>query len=156
MNKTQRLYDIEEAISNQNFTSQNELLQVLISKGYDITQATLSRDLKLLKASKVPQKNGEYQYILPYTKQEKNINILNQNTLRGFISIDFSLNIAVIKTVSAFAHSIAYALDNTELPDIVGTIAGDNTIMIILKESTDNDKFKKTLSKKFPELTNRI
>ena len=156
MNKTQRLYDIEEAISNQNFTSQSELLQVLISKGHDITQATLSRDLKLLKASKVPQKNGEYQYILPYTKQGKNINILEQNTLRGFISVDFSLNIAVIKTVPAFAHSIAYALDNAEIPGIVGTVSGDNTIMIILKEGTDNDKFKKTLTEKFPELTNRI
>ena len=157
MNKTQRLNDISKIISNQNFTSQNELLKVVISKGYNITQATLSRDLKTLKASKVPHKNGKYHYVISEnTSNQKELNIDNSYILRGFISIEFSYNIAVIKTVPAFASTISYAIDDARIYNIIGTIAGDNTIMVILRENTNIKDFKKNLINKFPELEHFI
>ncbi len=154
MNKTQRLKDIVQIVGKKSFNSQNELLDVLLIKGYKITQATLSRDLKYLKTSKERQENGKYKYVLPNSNNSIKIN--NTNVLRGFISIKFSLNIAVIKTVSAFANSIAYAIEEAKFEDILGTIAGDDTIIIVLNKDTNIKKFNKKLIEKFPELRNKI
>ncbi|MCP4177868.1 MAG: hypothetical protein GY756_08890 [bacterium] len=145
------------AIINFEINSQNELLDLLIEKGYDITQATLSRDLKLLKASKTPTLDGKYKYVLPnYIETASVKNSPDISKVTGFLSLEFSGNLGVIKTVTAFSHSIALVIDAAGIYEIIGTIAGDDTILLVIREGISHDDVRFALKKKFPELKNMI
>ncbi|GAB6950165.1 arginine repressor [Hoylesella timonensis] len=136
--KNDRLEAIKLLISSQEIGSQKELLEALEAEGFIVTQATLSRDLKQLKVAKAASMNGRYVYVLPnetmYRRVQKPLPAREMMLTPGFLSIQFSGNIGVIKTRPGYASSIAYNIDNSDIPEILGTIAGDDTIMIVVKE----------------------
>lgn len=140
--KYDRLEAIKMIVSSKEITSQTELLEELINEGFVLTQATLSRDLKQLKVAKAASMNGSYVYVLPnetmYKRVHKNITTQEMRSMPPFISIHFSGSLGVIKTRPGYASSIAYNIDNNALPEILGTIAGDDTIFIALREGTDH------------------
>lgn len=136
--KANRLDAIKMIISSKEISSQDELLQELCKEGFELTQATLSRDLKQLKVAKAASMNGKYVYVLPNNIMYKRSNDHSAGEMlmhSGFISLQFSGNLAVIRTRPGYASSIAYDIDNREHPDILGTIAGDDTIMLVLREN---------------------
>ena len=140
-NKQNRLNAIRIIISNERIGSQDELLKKLYAQGFELTQATLSRDLKQLKVAKTAASDGSYIYILPsnplYKRLSKEKQAYENQVRSGFVSINYSANIAVIKTRPGYAGGIAYDIDEHDLPSVLATVAGDDTILVIL---ADNDK----------------
>jgi transcriptional regulator of arginine metabolism len=134
--KEDRLDAIKTIISTQELSSQDELLQALAAEGYNLTQSTLSRDLKQLKVAKAANHEGRYIYAISGAHMHKAPEQRQALSFLGdaFLSIDFSGNIAVIKTAPGYASSMAYNIDNQSNRDILGTIAGDDTIMMVLRE----------------------
>lgn len=155
--KNSRMETLKMLISSQELSSQEELLKALAKEGYKLTQATLSRDLKQLKVAKAASMNGKYVYVLPNETMYKRVS--NPRSLRemmmtpGFLSINFSGNMAVIKTRPGYASSIAYNIDNSDIPEILGTIAGDDTIFMVKKEGASEKELISSLSEIIPELS---
>ncbi|MBN2520283.1 MAG: hypothetical protein JXB17_07255 [Bacteroidales bacterium] len=153
--RTERLLAIKRIISGYSISSQEELLEKLAEMGFNYTQATLSRDLKFLKVGKVVDERRGYIYVLPETRVMKDKVEIGQNfQVRGFISLDFSENLAVIKTLPGFAGSIASAIDNLNAFEILGTIAGDDTILVIPREKVMRTDVKNVLTMVIPEINN--
>ena len=141
--KNERLDTIKMIISSREINNQDELIQALKSEGFSLTQATLSRDLKQMKISKAISQNGKSVYVLPANAMYKRVKearpIGEMMTHSGFISLRFSRNIGIIKTRPGYASSIAYDIDNADIPQIIGTIAGDDTIFLALEEGFNKD-----------------
>lgn len=139
--KNSRLEAIKMLISSMELGSQEEVLQALEKEGFRLTQATLSRDLKQLKVAKAASMSGKYVYVLPNDTMYKRVStphsIMEMLQISGFLSINFSGNIGVIKTRPGYASSIAYNIDNSNSTNIIGTIAGDDTILIVIKEGVN-------------------
>ena len=154
--KNNRLEALRLIISSQQLGSQDELLTALQKEGFKLTQATLSRDLKQLKVAKAASMSGNYVYVLPNETMYKRVN--TPNTIRemmkvpGFISINFSGNIGIINTRPVYASSIAGNIDNSDIPEILGTIAGDDTIFIVIKEGVKHQQIINTLSDVVPNM----
>lgn len=154
--KNDRIEHLIEIIKNNNVGSQEELLKMLAERGIYVTQATLSRDLKMLKTSKVPLDHGSYAYMLP----DASIARLNtgarkkseftRHASNGFISLEFSHNIGVMLTRNGYASGIAYDIDMLNSPEIAGTIAGANTVFIVLREGVTHDQARELLSTILP------
>lgn len=154
--KNDRIEQLIEIIKNNNVSSQEELLKMLAEKGIYVTQATLSRDLKMLKTTKVPIEHGSYAYMLPDASIAK-MNIggrkpvdYSQHSGNGFISLEFSNNIGVMLTRNGYASGIAYDIDMLNAPEIAGTIAGANTVFIVLREGVTHEKAAELLSMILP------
>ena len=128
---------IIELIEQYDIETQDELAELLRKEGFDVTQATVSRDIRKLALSKVPGKNGRQKYALlnhqDHQMAEKYVGILRE----AFVSMDQAQNILVIKTVSGMAMAVATALDNIGWKEIVGCIAGDDTIMCAIRTMED-------------------
>ncbi len=154
--KKERLEAIRLIVSSREIGSQEELLNALRKEGFSLTQATLSRDLKQLKVAKAASMRGNYVYVLPNVTMYKRVSTPGQikEMLRvpGFLSITFSGNIGVIKTRPGYASSIAYNIDSANIPYILGTIAGDDTIMIVIKEEASEADVVSALEKVVPDL----
>lgn len=135
--KTGRQQRILELIQMHEIEKQEELAQMLCADGFDVTQATVSRDIRQLRLKKVPGKNGKlvYKASEPGTQQAepKYIRILRES----YVSMDMAMNILVIKTVSGMAMAAAAALDACHFGEIVGCIAGDDTIMCAVRTVPD-------------------
>lgn len=150
-NKTNRLDTIKMLISSREICSQEELLDYLKKEGLGVTQATLSRDLKQLKVAKASSMTGKYAYVLPNSTvyrrlPENNSPVREMMKYTGFISINFSHNIAVVRTRPGYASSLAYDIDNHNLDEIVGTIAGDDTIMLVIREGATHEQVRQALA----------
>lgn len=131
--KQSRHEKILEIIQNQNIETQEDLADKLNELGFQVTQATVSRDIRELKLSKIPLQQGRQKYVA-VDKQDgwigdKYIHVLKT----GFVSMDMAQNILVIKTVSGMAMAVAAALDAMKWSEIVGCIAGDDTIMCAVR-----------------------
>ena len=154
--KKDRLETLRMIISSQQMGSQEELLNALQKEGFKLTQATLSRDLKQLKVAKAASMRGTYVYVLPNDTMYKRIStpsrIREMMAVPGFISINFSGNMGVIKTRPGYASSIAYNIDENNLPQILGTIAGDDTIFIVLKQGVSEQEVVNALSEVVPNM----
>lgn len=148
-NKSERLDAISKLLSAEEIGSQEELLQKLIAFGFDLTQATLSRDLKLLKVIKAPGSDGRYVYVMPGTVQPAT-DFGEALSIGGVLSLEFSGNLAVVKTRPGFANGIASLIDEQLPQSIIGTIAGDDTILMVLKEGVRQKEIKETLIKIIP------
>ncbi|OHD14053.1 MAG: hypothetical protein A2Z96_05100 [Spirochaetes bacterium GWB1_48_6] len=149
--KSQRLAAIKHMISTEDIFSQEQLVDRLFDQGIEVTQATLSRDLKLLQVSKVPDGRGGNIYAL--TSEEDLKATEDQfilDFLRGYISVDGSGNLLVLKTLPGHAPSVAAALDNLEVEGALGTVAGDDTVLIILKEGILRGHFYTNLKHRIP------
>ncbi len=157
-NRTQRQLAIKKIINSQEVHSQEELLMKLTEEGFELTQATLSRDLKLLKVAKVPHATEGYIYRIPEangnTQQENNVQV--NFLIDSFKSINFSGNLAVIRTRPGYASGIAAVLDNAEPYEILGTIAGDDTVLIILREGITSSDLLNSLLLIMPGLQKKI
>ncbi len=148
--KTERLLEIRKIINNNKIHRQEELLSMLLNMGLDTTQATLSRDLRELKVGKIHDVHFGSIYFIP-----EEIRIMDgESTLpiQGIVSLGFSNNMAILKTLSGFANSVAVKLDEKGIPELLGTIAGNDTILLILKDGVQKDKAVKALGSHFPEL----
>lgn len=152
--KSNRLLLIKEIIKSNKIGSQEELLNLLKKSNFDLTQATLSRDLKQLKVAKMPDYEGGYVYVLPDGPNTiKPTWAKNQEAsylASGFLSVDFCGVFAVIKTKPGYSGGIAADLDQKIANEILGTIAGDDTILIIPKEHVTKTDLLKALSEVLP------
>lgn len=150
--KAQRFATIRKIIRSEQIGSQEELIARLNECGIEITQSTLSRDLKYMNVAKVPHKSKGYVYVLPNTVQH-DINV-SSNISDNIIGLSFSGNLGVLKTKSGYASAISVPIDNLECPAILGTIAGDNTVLLILKEDANRNQVIESLMRIFPMLNN--
>lgn len=126
---------IVELIEKEVIETQEELADRLKKAGFDVTQATVSRDIRDLKLSKVTLDNGKQKYVLIKEKNnaaKKYIRVLQE----GFVSMDMAQNILVIKTMPGLAMAVAAALDELNIEGMLGCIAGDDTIMCAIKDLT--------------------
>lgn len=143
-------------ISSCELGSQDELLEALQNEGFKLTQATLSRDLKQLKVAKAATMNGNYVYVLPNATMYKRVStpmqVKEMMQVPGFRSINFSGNMGVIKTRPGYASSIAYNIDNSDIPQIIGTIAGDDTIFIVIRQGVTEQEVVKALNEVVPNM----
>lgn len=154
--KNDRLEALRMIISSQELGSQEELLTALKKEGFQLTQATLSRDLKQLKVAKAASMRGNYVYVLPNETMYKRVSTpqsaKEMMQVPGFVSINFSGNMGVIKTRPGYASSIAYNIDNSHIEPILGTIAGDDTIFIVIKQGVNKNVVIDALSEVVPNM----
>ena len=132
-------------ISSQEIHNQDELLQELFKAGVHSTQATLSRDLRQMGITKGLSDNSEYIYMVPEQHRYRRVSdtyasVHNMNRL-GVVSVKFSGNLAVVHTPPGHASHVAYDIDNANISEVLGTIAGDDTILVVLSEDADRKNF---------------
>lgn len=131
--KTRRHFAIKEILINERITTQEDLCEALKKKGFNITQATVSRDIKELSLVKVPDEDG-YHYALPGAQGVKNSFERIKRVFKDLVvDIDFSENIVVIKTTPGAAQSVGLLVDSINQNSILGNVAGDDTILVIVK-----------------------
>ena len=147
--KTARLEIIKLIISSQEIGSQDELQQELAKEGFNVTQATLSRDLKQLKVAKANSMGGKSLYVLPnntmYKRVREHQSAGEMKMQNGVVSIRFSGNLGVVRTRPGYAGSVAYDIDNAKMPEVIGTVAGDDTIIMVLEENCSREIVKMRL-----------
>jgi transcriptional regulator of arginine metabolism len=149
--KVSRHAKIIELISQKDIETQEELAEYLNNAGFKVTQATVSRDIRDLKLTKISIDGSKQKYVVLETKEdgmsEKYIRVLRD----GYISMDMAQNILVIKTVSGMAMAVAAAVDAMKWKEVVGCIAGDDTIMCAIRSAEETvtvmDKIRKIVSK---------
>lgn len=134
MNKGQRHIKIREIISNFDIETQDELVAQLKEEGYNVTQATVSRDIKELHLVKVPMIDGRYKYSLPSDQRFNPLQKLKRALMDAFVHIDQAKNLIVMKTLPGNANAIGALIDNLDWDEVLGTICGDDTILIICRE----------------------
>lgn len=150
--KKNRHAKIEELICQYEIETQEELADRLREAGYPVTQATISRDIREMKLSKLPNGNGRLKYVAIRQDEthlgDKYIRVLKE----GYISMEAAQNLLVIRTVAGMAMAVAAAVDALKLEEIVGCIAGDNTIMAAMRSAKDAELVKEKLQKMLEEL----
>ncbi|UTR14497.1 transcriptional regulator ArgR [Salipaludibacillus sp. LMS25] len=137
MNKGQRHIKIRDIIVNQEVETQDDLVDQLRSAGFNVTQATVSRDIKELHLVKVPMMDGRYKYSLPSDQRFNPLQKLKRALMDSFVSIDHTNNLIVMKTLPGNANAVGALIDNLDWPEIMGNISGDDTILIICRQNAD-------------------
>lgn len=154
--KNSRLQTLRMLISSQELCCQEDVLKALAKEGYNVTQATLSRDMKQLKVAKATSLGGKYFYVLPNETMYKRVSspksAAEMLLTSGFVSVNFSGNMGVIRTRPGYASSLAYNIDNGGLSLILGTIAGDDTIFIVVKEGVRHADVIEELKNVIPDI----
>ena len=135
--KVNRHEKIVELINKYHIETQEELVERLNQEGFRVTQATVSRDIRDLKLTKIATENGQQKYVFHPVEQPTRGNKYVLILKEGFLSMDMAQNILVIKTVSGMAMAVAAALDEMKWDEIVGCIAGDDTIMCAIRTVDD-------------------
>ncbi len=149
--KVSRHAKIIELISQYDIETQEELAEYLNNAGFKVTQATVSRDIRDLKLTKVSVGGGKQKYVM-HRQEEAGMNEKYMRVLKdGYVSMDMAQNILVIKTVSGMAMAVAAAVDALKWNEVVGCIAGDDTIMCAIRTTEDTaavmEKIRKIVSK---------
>jgi transcriptional regulator of arginine metabolism len=154
--KNDRMETLKMLISSKELCSQEEVLRALEKEGFTLTQATLSRDMKQLKVAKAASMNGKYVYVLPnetmYKRIPKPRSARDMLQSSGFVSINFTGNLGVVRTRPGYASSIAYNIDLCNVSDILGSIAGDDTLFIALREGYNKEDVIEGLSVVLPDI----
>lgn len=150
-NKVERLNLIKKIIGSEQISSQEDLIKRLADHGVRATQSTLSRDFKEINISKISHPDKGYIYIL---SERLGAEVVSNsiNITDAVLSIKFSHNIAVIATKSGYASAISVIIDNRKSADIIGTVAGDNNIILILSESATHAGVTAQMQQLFPTL----
>ena len=157
-NRTKRQLAIKQIILKGKISSQDELLHIMKDQGYELTQATLSRDLKILKVSKVSDQALGYVYVIPEganiesQRENSRINFLAD----GFRDLQFSGNMAVMRTMPGYASSLAAVIDSAQPYEVIGTIAGDDTILLIMREGITQANLINSLILVMPTLEDKL
>lgn len=151
MTKKYRQRIIKEVLQINEINSQDMLLKILIDRGFELTQATLSRDIKEMKIIKVPTAKGNYIY-----QSSETISSIKEEappvSLFGYVSLEFSGQLAVMKTRPGYAMAIAGEIDNKAAHFILGTVAGDDTILLIPREDVSRETIIDVLSDFIPTI----
>ncbi len=150
MKKKDRQEKILNLIETNEIETQKDLMDRLLEDGFDVTQATISRDIRELKLNKVALNDGRQKYVAYSKKEGDESNKRYYRILReGLVSMDMAQNILVIKTMSGMAMAVAAAIDKMQWMEVVGTIAGDDTVMCAIRSVADTkrvmDKIRKVL-----------
>lgn len=132
--KNARQKKILELIEKYDIDTQETLIDKLSEVGFSVTQTTVSRDIRELKLVKGMTGKGTYKYIVPGIKRENNAPVLNSALTDSVIKIESAKNIVVIKTFPGMANALAVCVDTLEHPNIVGSVAGDDTILLVVKD----------------------
>jgi transcriptional regulator of arginine metabolism len=156
MQKTKRLLAIERIITTDNIASQEALLKKLKGKGIICTQATLSRNLRQLGVSRVPDGKGGYKYSLPGRNDTSSQPEVKLSILPGIKTIVEAKGLLVMRTIPGSANATAYYIDNADRYEIAGTIAGDDTILIIPRNGITLGQVHSCLEMIIPGLHNQI
>ncbi len=135
--KNKRQNKILELISRYDIETQEELIEKLRAEGYTVTQATISRDIRELKLSKVTTERGMYKYIQPKSHSGVSIAKFNLALAESITSVDYALNNVVIKTFPSMAPAIASSIDGIASPSILGCVAGDDCIIVVTRTEDD-------------------
>ncbi len=149
--KAERLAAIRRIIGRSPVGSQETLIALLRKEGFVATQATLSRDLKSLGIGKAPRPDGGYIYVpasedgAPATDR-----VVVQDFMRGFLSLEFSDRLGVIHTLAGHASSVAAALDHLRIAEVLGTIAGDDTILVVPRNGISSARLLKAMKARIP------
>lgn len=155
-NKADRQAALRLIITSQELSSQEEVVRALARQGFVATQTMISRDMKQLKIAKAANAEGKYVYALPEDKDYRRVHRphppVDLPPVFGYKSIQFSGNMAVIRTRPGFASGIASNIDGAGLKDVLGTIAGDDTIFLVLREGASHVTVIDELSSVLPEL----
>ena len=120
-----------ELISKYEIDTQDELIERLRESGFEVTQATISRDIRELNISKMTTGKGTYRYVLPKQTAPASNMKFNSALIDALISVDYACNIVVLKTHAGLANAVAVGLDSMHLENILGCVAGDDTIMLV-------------------------
>jgi transcriptional regulator of arginine metabolism len=139
MNKGQRHIKIREMIANNEIETQDELVDLLREAGYNVTQATISRDIKELHLVKVPLMDGRYKYSLPADQRFNPLQKLKRSLVDCFVSIDSAGHFVVMKTLPGNAQAVGALIDNLDWEEIMGTICGDDTCLLICRAPEQTD-----------------
>lgn len=132
--KRVRQRKIIEIVENYEIETQEELAEYLQEEGFLATQATISRDIRELKLSKVTNKDGRQRYVVLKHEENYLADRYNRVLREGYVKMDQAQNILVVKTVSGMAMAVAAAIDGLKYPEVVGCIAGDDTIMVAVRD----------------------
>ena len=139
--KEKRHDSIKDIVSKNDIESQDQILKKLEELGFTLTQATLSRDIRELKIAKTPDSAGDYYYRLPGVKlpqpSSSRHGMTSSFVRHGIINIEFSGQLAVIKTPAGYANGIAHDIEVNNVAGVMGTIAGTDTVLIILRENAN-------------------
>lgn len=136
MLKTKRHAAIRELVQHHRVGNQEQLRELLVTRGFDVAQATLSRDIRELRLIKVPDAEGGHHYTLPPEAWDSRPPL--QRLLPTlFVGAEGTRNLLVVKTLAGGAQAVAEALDWEEWPEVLGTLAGDDTILVILRKDRD-------------------
>jgi transcriptional regulator, ArgR family len=145
MNKEKRHLKIKELIEKFEITTQDELVDHLRKAGFPVTQATVSRDIKELQLVKLPLKEGKYIYTLPREQRTTTEDKLQRILLDVFVNVDAASNLVVLKTIPGNAHAVGVVLDSLNWNDVVGTVCGDDTCLIVARSPEQAVKLKKRI-----------
>lgn len=146
MSKPERHATIRELIDRYDVGSQEDLRQLLSKRGWDVTQSTLSRDLRELRLARIPASDGSVRYAMPDAVQEDSRSPTIEVLLpQLFVSVDGVSELILLRTQPGGAQAIAEAIDNREWPESLGTIAGDDTILVICRSSEAREKLTKRI-----------
>ena len=143
--KSNRHAKIVELINKFVITTQEELLEYLKADGFDVTQSTVSRDIKKLRLNKSLDQSGKYRYQSPQSNSANTKTNFATLIDSSVISVDYAMNMVVVKTYAGMAQAVCAAFDSMQYEYVVGTIAGDDTIFIVCK----NEDFAKKYSREF-------
>ncbi|MBQ6432590.1 MAG: arginine repressor [Bacteroidaceae bacterium] len=154
MGKETRLEVVKMIISSQEIATQEELIAELAKAGFPSTQGTVSRDLRQLRIGKGINEAGHLVYMLPEQRRFQRVSdthmTVQQMNRLGALAVKFSQNIAVIHTPPGHASHVAYDIDNAHIPEVIGTIAGDDTIFIVLAEGAERPAVLDSISQVVP------
>jgi transcriptional regulator of arginine metabolism len=156
MQKTKRLLAIEKIITGENISSHEILLKKLKGRGISCTQATLSRNLRQLGAGRIPDGKGGYKYSLPETSKNSTSVTGRLQVLPAILELVDAKGLLVLKTLPGNASNTAFYIDNTSRYEIAGTIAGDDTILIIPREGITNNQVHTCLELILPGLHDQL
>ncbi|HEX6594402.1 MAG TPA: transcriptional regulator ArgR [Bacillota bacterium] len=147
MSKIQRHIKIRELITENDIETQDELVNELKTLGYDVTQATVSRDIKELHLVKVPSSSGGYKYSLPADQRFNPLNKLKRLIMDAFVNIDHTSHFIILKTLPGNAQAVGALIDNLDWEEIMGSICGDDTCLIICRSEEDTEEIKERFLK---------
>jgi len=138
-NKSIRQIKIREIITNNKIETQEDLVEMLNEYNFNVTQATVSRDIKELQLVKVPTPTGAYVYSLPKDRKFHPLEKLGRYLMDSFVKLDYTGNLLVLKTLPGNAQSIGAIIDQLEWEEVVGTICGDDTCLLICRDEDSQE-----------------
>lgn len=140
--KNDRQIRILEIIEQEPIDTQEQLQQRLLEQGISCTQATISRDIKQLHLIKEPIGQGKYRYAVSVQRNKLNVADKLRTIFReSIVSVDYAQNLVVVKTMSGLANAAAAALDSMNIPYVVGTLAGDDTALLVMRDTESARSF---------------